>query len=47
MENNTFKIVTLGCKVNSYESQGIEEYLLKNGFKKAKIQNTLLLILVL
>lgn len=36
MENNTFKIVTLGCKVNSYESQGIEEYLLKNGFKESK-----------
>ena len=30
----TFKIITLGCKVNSYESQAIREMLLKEGFEE-------------
>lgn len=31
----TFKIYTLGCKVNAYESMVMEELLLKNGYKKS------------
>lgn len=31
----TFKIITLGCKVNSYESQAIREMLLKEGFEES------------
>jgi len=32
----TFKIITLGCKVNSYESQAIREMLLKEGFEETE-----------
>lgn len=32
----TFKIYTLGCKVNTYESNVIEEQLIKEGYKKVK-----------
>ena len=28
----TFKIITLGCKVNQYESQVMTEIMLKDGF---------------
>lgn len=31
----TFKIYTLGCKVNAYESMVMEELLLKNGYQKS------------
>ena len=31
-----FNIITLGCKVNQYESQAMREVLLKNGFELAK-----------
>ncbi|MFH1201959.1 MAG: tRNA (N(6)-L-threonylcarbamoyladenosine(37)-C(2))-methylthiotransferase MtaB [Candidatus Omnitrophota bacterium] len=34
MNNNTFKILTLGCKVNQYESEAIRELFLKNGFRE-------------
>ena len=30
----TFKIITLGCKVNTYESEVMQEKLIKSGFKK-------------
>ena len=29
----TFKIITLGCKVNTYESEVMQEHLLKAGYK--------------
>ena len=32
----TFKIYTLGCKVNAYESESLKERLLKEGFQEAK-----------
>lgn len=32
----TFKIYTLGCKVNTYESNVIEEQLIKEGYKQVK-----------
>ncbi len=32
----TFKIYTLGCKVNAYESEALKERLLKEGFIEAK-----------
>ncbi len=32
----TFKIYTLGCKVNAYESESLKERLLKEGFEEAK-----------
>ncbi len=35
MENRSFKIITLGCKVNHYESQCISSRLLKRGWKEA------------
>lgn len=31
-----FHIITLGCKVNSYESQSLRERLMKSGFEEAK-----------
>lgn len=31
---NTFNIMTLGCKVNQYESEAIEELFIKKGFEK-------------
>ena len=31
-----FNIITLGCKVNQYESQAMREDLLRNGFELAK-----------
>lgn len=30
-----FKIITLGCKVNTYESNSISDTLLANGYEKA------------
>ena len=30
----TFKIITLGCKMNAYESEALKEKLLANGFKE-------------
>ncbi len=35
MKDKTFRIVTLGCKVNQYEGQGIREGLAGRGFKEA------------
>lgn len=32
---NTFNIITLGCKVNQYESEAVEELFLQKGFEKA------------
>lgn len=32
----TFKIITLGCKMNAYESQALREKLLENGYQEAK-----------
>ena len=32
----TFKIYTLGCKVNAYESESLKERPLKEGFREAK-----------
>ena len=32
---NTFNIITLGCKVNQYESEAVEELFLNKGFEKA------------
>lgn len=34
----TFKIITLGCKVNSYESEIMKELLLKAGYKEVEEQ---------
>ena len=31
---NTFNIITLGCKVNQYESEAVEELFLKKGYSK-------------
>ena len=31
---NTFNIITLGCKVNQYESEAVEELFLQKGYKK-------------
>ncbi|MDD6225537.1 MAG: tRNA (N(6)-L-threonylcarbamoyladenosine(37)-C(2))-methylthiotransferase MtaB, partial [bacterium] len=31
-----FNIITLGCKVNQYESQAMEEMLLKNGYFRSE-----------
>lgn len=33
---NTFNIITLGCKVNQYESEAVEELFLQKGYKKAQ-----------
>ena len=33
---NTFNIITLGCKVNQYESEAVEELFLQKGYEKAK-----------
>ena len=30
----TFKIITLGCKVNAYESEIMKELLIKAGYKE-------------
>lgn len=35
MDNKTFKVITLGCKVNSCESAVIEKNMLEHGFKEA------------
>lgn len=32
---NTFNIITLGCKVNQYESEAIEELFIQEGYEKA------------
>ncbi len=32
---STFNIITLGCKVNQYESEAVEELFLQRGFEKA------------
>ena len=31
----TFNIITLGCKVNQYESQLMSEYMISGGFTKS------------
>lgn len=31
---NTFNIITLGCKVNQYESEAVEELFIKKVMKK-------------
>ena len=31
-----FKIITFGCKVNSYESESLKERLLEEGYQEAK-----------
>lgn len=36
----TFKIITLGCKVNQYESQVMTEIMLKDGFSLAEYENS-------
>lgn len=36
----TFKIITLGCKVNQYESQVMTEIMLKDGFSLAEDDNS-------
>lgn len=36
----TFKIITLGCKVNQYESQVMTEIMLKDGFSLAEDENS-------
>ena len=33
---NTFNIITLGCKVNQYESEAVEELFLQKGYEKAQ-----------
>ena len=35
MSDRTCRLVTLGCKVNQYETQLVKEALLKNGFREA------------
>ena len=40
----TFKIVTLGCKVNSYESQAMKEMLIKNNYVESKDKTADILI---
>ena len=35
MSDRTCRLVTLGCKVNQYETQLVKETLLKNGFREA------------
>ena len=32
---NSFNIITLGCKVNQYESEAVEELFLKKGYEKS------------
>lgn len=44
-EKTTFKILTLGCKVNSCESAAIEKRFLENGFTKAEDENVDLFII--
>lgn len=44
-EKTTFKILTLGCKVNSCESAAIEKRFLENGFTKAEDENADLFII--
>ena len=36
----TFKIITLGCKVNTYESEVMQEKLIKSGFQKQEDEET-------
>lgn len=40
MERKTFAVHTLGCKVNSYESNAISAILEKNGLKPVKFEET-------
>lgn len=40
----TFKIITLGCKVNLYESEIMQEKLLNNGFKLASDNSDIIII---
>lgn len=44
-EKTSFKILTLGCKVNSCESAAIEKRFLENGFTKADSENADLYII--
>ena len=44
-EKTSFKILTLGCKVNSCESAAIEKRFLENGFTKAEGENADLYII--
>lgn len=44
-EKTSFKILTLGCKVNSCESAAIEKRFLENGFTKADDENADLYII--
>ena len=36
MFDRTCRLVTLGCKVNQYETQLVKETLLQNGFREAE-----------
>ena len=36
MSKPTFRIFTLGCKVNQYESEAIAEELLRRGFTESE-----------
>jgi len=46
MDKKTFKIITLGCKVNQYESVFLEETLLNNGWHQVDNQKKADLIIV-
>ena len=35
MEKKTFRLVTLGCRTNQYETQGYRDQLLSLGFQEA------------
>ncbi len=39
-----FKIATLGCKVNSYESEAVRELLIQNGYREAKEESADIII---
>ena len=44
MEVKKFKVVTLGCKVNSYESEAIANIFEKNGYQRSEEQVDLIII---
>lgn len=37
---NTFNIITLGCKVNQYESEAVEELFLQKATKRQIVMQT-------
>ena len=46
MKNKTFNIVTLGCKVNSYECGSLKSALIKEGFSYAPLDENIDIIII-